>query len=444
LNFNQKDVKKQGMKKFLNSIKTKFLATETKKRLAENFLSLSILQGLNYILPLITLPYLVRVLGPEKYGLIAFAQAFIGYFMILTDYGFNLSATREISINREDKQKVSEIFSSVLTIKFFLCILSFLILVSLLFIPKFKKDWLVYIFTFGMVLGNVLFPIWFFQGIEKMRYITILNIVAKSIFTVCIFIFIKKMSDFVYVPLINSLGYLVAGMLSLRIVFINFAVKFVIPSLEGIKHQLKEGWHIFISTVAISLYTISNTFILGLFTNNTIVGYYAAAEKIIRVIQSMLTPISQTVYPYISKLASESKEKALNFIKKLLKIIGLGSFIISFLIFIFSTQIVYILLGSHFQNSIIVLKILAFLPFIIGLSNVMGIQTMLTFGMKEVFSKIIISAGIINICLTLLLTPIFYHIGTSVSVLLTEIFVTFFMFVYLRNILFRREVEHAK
>jgi PST family polysaccharide transporter len=407
----------------LNNLRSFLFGSETKKRLFENFLSLSVLRGLNYILPLITLPYLVRVLGTEKYGLIAFAQAFIGYFMILTDYGFNLSATREISINREDKQKVSEIFSSVLTIKFFLCILSFLILVSLSFIPKFKKDWLVYIFTFGMVLGNILFPVWFFQGIEKMRYITILNIVAKSIFTVCIFIFIKKMSDFLYVPLINSLGYLVAGVLSLRIVFKNFAVKFVIPSFENIKHQLKEGWHIFISTIAISLYTISNTFILGLFTNNTIVGYYAAAEKIVKVIQSMLTPIFQTVYPYISKLANESKEKALNFIKKLLKIIGLGSFIISFSLFIFSTQIVYILLGSQFQNSIIVLKILAFLPLIIGVATVYATLFLLGFGYIKQWKRIILMCSALDIVFIFIFVGALSlkHIGVSISWLLTEI-----------------------
>ena len=217
-----------------------FLNSPTRKRLAENFLSLSGLQAVNYLLPLITLPYLVRVLGPEKFGLIVFAQSFIEYFIILTDYGFNLSATREISIHRNNKEKVCEIFSSVMTVKFLLGTLSFIILaLILIFIPKFRNDQLIYLFTFGMVLGNILFPVWFFQGMERMKYITILNIIAKGIFTVCIFIFIRKMADYPYVPLINSMGFLVAGGLSLRIVSKDFGIKFILPSFEAIKHQLK-------------------------------------------------------------------------------------------------------------------------------------------------------------------------------------------------------------
>ena len=411
-----------------------FFNTSTKKRLTENFLSLSALQAVNYLLPLITLPYLVRVLGPEKFGLVTFAQAFIMYFVILTDYGFNLSATREVSINREKEGRVAEIFSSVMVVKFLLGTLSLLFLILILiFIPKFRDDWLVYVFTSGIILGNILFPVWFFQGMERMKYITILNIVAKVIFTACIFIFIRKTEDYLYVPLINSMGFLVAGGLSLRIVSKNFGIKFILPSFEAIKHQLKEGWHIFISTAAISLYTISNTFILGLFTNNTIVGYYSAAEKIVRAVQGLLTPVSQTIYPYISKLASESKERALNFIRRLVKLVGAGTFILSLLLFILAAPIVNIVLGKQYQPSIIVLQILAFLPFIIGLSNIFGIQTMLTFNLKRAFSKILISAGLLNITLALILAPLYQHIGVSIAVLTTEIFVTLSMFIYLKK-----------
>jgi len=414
-------------------IKNSFVS-ETRRRLFENFLSLSFLQVANYIFSLITLPYLVRVLGPEKFGLISFAQAFIGYFMILTDYGFNLSATREIAISRENKEKISEIFSSVMVIKFFLFFVS-LVMMSVIVITfkKFRQDWAIYYLTFGVVLGQVLFPVWFFQGMEKMRYITFLNVLANLIFTIAIFIFVKKASDYLYVPLLNSLGFIVAGVLALWIVFKDFRVVFKMPSWGTIKHQLKEGWYIFISTVAISLYTISNTFILGLFTNNTIVGYYSAAEKLIKAVQGLLVPVSQSIYPYVSKLINESKEVGIRFIRKITFIVGGSSFFLSLIIFVFADLIVKIILGSQYIESIIVLKILAFLPFIIGLSNIFGIQTMLTLNYKKAFSNILILASIINIVLAFILVPLFNHIGISFAVLITEIFVTTSMFIFLEK-----------
>ena len=135
------------------------------KWLAENFLSLSLLQAANYILPLITLPYLIRVLGAEKYGLVIFAQAFTHYFIILTDYGFDLSATRDISIHRDDKAKVADIFNSVLLIKFSIMSAGFICFLILVFsFQRFSEEWPVFLLSYGVVLGNFLFPLWFFQG----------------------------------------------------------------------------------------------------------------------------------------------------------------------------------------------------------------------------------------------------------------------------------------
>ncbi len=406
----------------------------TRKKLFKNFMSLSILQGANYIFPLITLPYLVRVLKPDKYGLIAFAQSFIQYFIILTDYGFNLSATREISINRDDKNKVSEIFNSVMAVKICLLVLSGIILTILvLTVDRFNRDWSIYFLSFGMVVGQVLFPIWFFQGIEQMKYITIMNITAKSIFTLSIFLFVREQSSYVYVPLLNSLGFIVAGVWAFITATRKFSIKLKVPKTEQIIHQVKDGWHIFISTVAISLYTVSNTFILGLFAPNEVVGYYSAAEKLIRAITSLMSPVSRTIYPHISKLVNESKEKGLLFIKKTLFLIGGFSLSVSLMVLITSGIAVKIILGTQYAESAVVLKILSPLPFLIALSNIFGIQTMLTFNYKKAFSRILILASIINIALAFALVPKLQHIGISIAVLTSETFVSLSMLAFLKR-----------
>ncbi|CAM3460427.1 flippase [Marinicrinis lubricantis] len=403
-----------------------------KKRLVQNFISLIFLQGTNYILPLLTLPYLVRVLGPGNYGLVAFGQAFITYFVMLTDYGFNLSATRMISIHREDKNKVSEIFSSVMVIKVSLMLLNFLVMISIVFsIDKFSSDAMLYILTYGLVLGNVLFPIWYFQGIENMKYITMLNIVSKFISTVLVFVVIRGEGDYIFVPLLNSIGVVFIGIVAIWIVLVRHKVKFQLPTRHQLVYQLKEGWHVFISQIAINLYTVSNTFILGLFASSTVVGYYASGEKVIKAIQGLITPITQTVYPYISKLAAQSYSRAFAFIKKVLFIVGSATFVGAFIVFVLAEPAVNIILGTEYKSSVVIIQILSFLPFIIGLSNIFGVQTMLTFGHKKAFSRILMGSGLFNIILAFTIVPYFEHIGTAISVLSTEIAVTVTMFIYL-------------
>lgn len=414
------------------------------KVLFKNFSSLTILQISQYIFPLITFPYLVRVLGPEGYGLVAFATAFVGYFTVITDYGFNLSATRDISINREFPAKMNEIFNSVMTVKAILFLGSTALFIPILYgFSKFSNDLDIYLITYTSVLGSVLFPVWFFQGIERMGFISAISIFVKILWVASIFLLVNSPDDIVILVTLNSLSAILNGIIGLLAVKRYFDIKFLIPSIKSINYQFKNSWHYFISNISVSLYTISNVFILGLFANNAVVGYFSAADKIRMAVQNLTSISGRTIFPHLSIEFKRSHEGAILFLKKYVKIIGLFTLSISILLFVFAEPTILIVLGENYYDSIILLKIMSALPFIIFLSNVAGIQTMLNLGYKKEFAQIILLAGIFNVVLSFIIVPFYLSIGSAVIVVLTELLVTSQMIIFLKRSqinLFKKEV----
>lgn len=399
-----------------------------------NVVSLFLVQWSSYIIPLITLPYLVRVLGPEKFGLLAFAQGFVQYFSLLTDYGFNLSATRQIAVNRSSNDKISEIFCATMLIKIILMISSLFVMGAVVAtVPKFRHDWSVYFIAFLSVPGGVFFPTWFFQGMEQMRYISIVSIATKLLSSIAIFILVHREGDYLIATALQSGGLLVVGLLGIGFVWKVAPVRLRFPSKDCLKETLSEGWHIFISTAAISLYTTSNIFILGMLTNNVTVGYFSVADKLVTSVKNISGPVSQAIYPRISALAKESKTKALSLIHRSLVWLGTSMFIVSCLLLVFATQLVHILIGSKFEPSIVLVQWMAFLPFLVALSNIFGIQTMLTFGMKAEFSRILIASGLINLALLFPLCIYWGAAGAAIAVTVTETLVTVIMALFISN-----------
>ena len=364
---------------------------------------------------------MVKTLGVDYFGLLAFATAMITYFAILTDYGFNITATKEISMNRDDKQKVIEIFSSVYIIKIFLLLLSLVLLSLIVFsVDKFAEHWEIYFLTFGTVIGQFLFPIWFFQGVEQMKYITYLNLIAKSIFTIAIFVFVQEPSDLYLVPLFFSLGAIIAGTISLYIVSTHFQIRFKFQTFNTIQSYLIEGWYVFLSRFYVSMYTSTNLILLGLFTNNVVVGYYAIAEKIVLAIAGIFEPLNQTLYPYLARKYKEN----FDFFVVLLKRIAL-LFIIVASIFVllseyFIEALVHLVHGSYettiiFLLSIFLLRVLSY-PYGGLLSNSLII-------MQE--TKNYIKVMNLTVLLNFLLVPISIYYFDALGLIVAFLVVTF-------------------
>ncbi len=387
------------------------------------------MQTANFLLPLLTLPYLVRVLGANLFGLVMFAQTFALFFNVLVDFGFNLSATREVSLHRNDRAKLSQIFSSVMSIKFLLIILSiFLITLIVTFVPRFQMDWKIYYFSFGMVIGQALFPVWYFQGIEKMKIITYINILAKTIFTLLIFLVIKEDSDYLLVPIINAAGFIIAGLIGLSIALKNVTI-LKPKKVESLK-LFRESSQLFVSNLSVTLYTLTNTLILGLFTNNTMVGIYASMEKLVIAVKNLYTPFFQAIFPWVS---SKTKHEIITIVKKLILPLSIIGFLAFFIIFIAAKPILNLIYNNELISEYSsVFKILGLIAIFSALNMLFNTIMLSALKMYRERMKIMLVSGITNVILALTLVYYFGIYGIAISVAFTEFLLLIFGFLYFK------------
>ena len=392
------------------------------------------LQGLNYLVPLAVLPFLVRVLGIERYGLVAFAQSFAQYFVLLTDYGFNLSATKQIVRIRSDREQVSNLFWCVIILKVILMFVGVIILVFLItVVPRFRAEPALYVVAYLAVVGTVLFPIWLFQGMEQMKYISVVSGGTKLVSALVLFIVVRHCYDYVLAMAILSGGTFAAGLIGFVVAVRSFAIAPRLPSLADFGSTLRGGWHLFVSTAATTFYTNSNVFLVGLIAGNTQAGYFSAAEKLIRGAQAMLGPVTQAIYPHVNSLIGLSPALALRFLRKGFLWIGALSFIPSLLLFVCAAPVAHFVVGPTADSCIPIIRWMAMLPFIIAVSNVLGIQTMIPFGLERELSRIYVVAGLGSLALSILLIRHYAAVGAAVSVLMVEFVIIICMWAALRH-----------
>lgn len=400
------------------------------KYLFKNFGYLSLIQLINLLIPVAIYPYLVRVLGKDIFGLVVFAHSIAVFSMIFVSFGFNISATKDISIHRTDKSKLSEIVSSILIIKAFLfAITTLLFSLAIQNFPLLKEYQTLFYLSLWVCVYDILLPVWYYQGIEDMKKLTYLNFLSKIILFVLIFLMIKGPDDYLLYPLINGVGALLAGFVSVYIILFRNGLGLKFQKISTLKYYFYEGLPLFISESAIKVYVSSNKVILGAFVGTTSVAYYDLAEKIISVLKIPQKILSQTIFPKISK------EKDLKFVTKIIwlsLIVNLSLMIITILA---SNYIIRLLGGVEMVSAVQVLIILCIsIPFI-TVSNIYGIQILIPFGHKKVYALVVVLSAIIYVVgiLGLWITDEINIINISIISVSVELIGAVIMYIFARK-----------
>jgi PST family polysaccharide transporter len=394
------------------------------RRLQENIAALALLQLFAYVAPLITVPYLVRVLQPAQFGLLSFAQGVVLYFDLITDYGFNLSSTRAIAAQRESPAAVSRIFWSTLWAKLILMLASAVALTILVaIVPKFRDEPGLYAANFLYVLGTAFFPLWLFQGLELLKIAAAALGIARLLTVPALFLFVHSEQDYVKAAAIQSSVQLVATVFVLPLFISKLRLNWYRPSLTDLRDTFRAGWPLFISGCALYVSTSSTTVILGFAAGRAEVGYYSAADKLIKAATAMLSPISQAVYPHLTALKAASQASALRLIRKTFFSVGALSLCVSLATLVLARPMCQLTLGPSFHQSIYVLQWLSPLPLFFGLMSVFGTQTMLVFEMDSPMCKIILAGAALGIPLTFSLSALFGAQGAAGAASLLAAFI---------------------
>jgi len=377
-------------------------------------------QGARYLIPLITIPYLARTLGISSWGSLAFMQAFSLYLCLVVDYGFELSATREIAANKQNKKKMADILVNVLSIK--LCLSLVIILVAGL-INKYFSNYFVSdsLFWSGIfwALANTFNLFWFFQGMERVHLLAGLDVISKLIGIGLIFWLVRSPGDEWIVLTTYGGSSIIVFFISLFLAFNR--VGHGSPSINSSISMLKHGWNTFLIRISSGIYTSSSPFLLGLFVTPEIVGPYSAAEKLARTAKEMMRPITRTLYPRFSALLKNDPSQAqLQFRWALFWLSILGT-ALTFIVFWFSGPFIRLFFGSGYDDAIPILRILSFLILVSTVSNMLGIQWLLPNRLDKKVTLLYLITLAIFIIATLIFVPIFDGFGMALSILVAEL-----------------------
>lgn len=375
------------------------------RQVIENFFSLSVLNAVNIVLQLITLPYILSVVGKANYGIYSYVFMVVQYIILFSTYGFNYSATKMISQHRDDNDAVTRIYNAVIGCKMLIAVVLVAAIVMCAgWVFEERIGFVMFLLGTGMIVGDILNPVWLFQGMEKMKYMTLVNSLSKIIFTVLVFFVVSSVDDFYLLILLNSCGYLLAGLLSVFLAYRQFNVRLGIPRFSDMIAQFKDGGAMFGSTFGMNLYRNAHVIILKHFASNEAVGLFSAAEKVIHGFQSVILPAAQALFPHMSlRMKEKNAVERASLVKKVMKPLVLLSLAAALFVYIFAPWISDILCGKDFAECIPLIRIMSLVIIFGEVNYIAGIVGLVNMDRQNYFFRSVLITGICSCLITLAL-----------------------------------------
>jgi len=354
----------------------KFFINSQNKNFVANVFSLTLIQVANFIIPIVIVPYAIRVLGVEEFGSATYAQNIVAYLTILVNFGFEYSATQNISIHKDDRRKLISIFYSVLFFKFCLLLLSFIILfVCCTSIDKFSNNISLYICAALINVGWFLFPTWFFQGVESMSQMAFFNLFSRALSAIMIFVLVADSQDSTLYVLFLSMGMILAGVCAFLYVIKKYKLYYSSKEFEFDLDTIRKGFPIFLNSVFVFLYTNAGITMMGFCVSEYDLGIYQGTHKIVMAIMMLTSmPINVALFPRISKKFDESFRVGWTFFKKSFVVVLLFSLFVSLLTFLFSDFFVDVFFKKGCEDAYTLMKMFSILPFFVTLASLLTVQ----------------------------------------------------------------------
>ncbi|MBN1040018.1 flippase [Clostridium botulinum] len=402
------------------------------KSIAKNFLYNLLLQIVTLCMPLITVPYVSRILGKEGIGVYSYTLSIAQYFVILGTLGISMYGNRQIAYVRDDKEKMSNTFWSITVLKIITTVIA--LIVYILIFGFNKKYGHIYLIQSLNIIAAMIDISWLYMGLEDFKKTVTRNLIVKIICVSCIFIFIKSYDDLYKYVILNALMILLGNLVMWA--YIPKVVSKINITFKDIKSHIFPALQLFIPQIAIQIYAVLDKTMLGTLANTGEVGLYEQSQKIVKLVLGLVTSLGVVMLPRMSNtFANGDTEKMNNYLNKSLNGVAYVSIPMAVGLAGISQEFVPWFFGKDFGDVSYLMIILTPILFFIAISNVLGIQYLLPTNRTKEFTLSVTAGAIINVILNFILIPKYKAIGSCISTVVAELSVTFIQYVCLKNVI---------